>query len=410
MASDFACPECGAEVELTGVAPGRQVQCAFCETWVEVPYLPRAGQIRRRRFDSKDAWKRWAFLGGCIAAAVVVLALLATLLIRTRIRSEREHEVTTLIESAENAAAAGRFEVAVFESEAALARLKGFEPVDSDRTKELRGKRDEFARREVQARLERIASVEPGAAVGACLTMLERSRADPAIRGLSAAIQEALEASRLRLAEAELTRGRQLLGAAKPAEAFEVGDAVARLVDLLPVGARPGIRDRADALLRDVVAAHGAVPFRLQGQYTLGSIENYQGQLTPIAVEALRRKGYFPPPPRTTRRDLWDRHAPYLLRFELRESQTGYYLQSRDRTTQIEAVAGLGRSGRDLWVGNLTARTTVPLPNLPAYLASRIAVSDRRDPEVERRLYDDAFGQLRDQFGMKLRGLPAWAP
>ena len=42
MDGSFACPECGSDVEVRGLAPGRQVRCGFCHRLLEVPYLPRA--------------------------------------------------------------------------------------------------------------------------------------------------------------------------------------------------------------------------------------------------------------------------------------------------------------------------------------------------------------------------------
>lgn len=410
MVAAFACPECGAELELTGLTPGREVQCAFCETWVEVPYLPRAASLRRKRFGPQGFWDNTLFVAGAAGLGILILSLLTWLLIRTKARADHEREVGTLLESAESAANSGRFDVALFETEAALARMRSFEEKPTERIREVERRRNDISKREVQSRLQTLRDLPPASAVGACLTLQERSRIDPALKELSHAIHEALEASRLRLALDELVRGRGLLKASKPAEAFEVGDSVAKLVELLPRGERAAIRERSEALLRDVVAAFGVVPFALQGQYTLGSMERYQAALLAMSVEALKRKGYFPPPPKTTRRDLWDAVAPFQMRLIVRESQTGFYLQSHDRVSLIELQASLVRSGRDLWVSLIVGRTRVPLPNLPAYLASRLAVSDRRDPEVERRLYDDALDQIRDQFGPKLRGLPPCVP
>ena len=41
----FACPECGSDVEVGGLAPGRQVRCGFCQRLLEVPYLPHGRAI-----------------------------------------------------------------------------------------------------------------------------------------------------------------------------------------------------------------------------------------------------------------------------------------------------------------------------------------------------------------------------
>ncbi len=44
-----------------------------------------------------------------------------------------------------------------------------------------------------------------------------------------------------------------------------------------------------------------------------------------------------------------------------------------------------------------TARSTVPLPKLPAYVSNRLAISPERSDEVEKLLYDDARGQIDEQ-------------
>ena len=69
MDGSFACPECGSSVEVTGLAPGRQVRCGFCNRLLEVPFLPRAADApwKRRRF-ARPKWFIWA----CAALAVAV--------------------------------------------------------------------------------------------------------------------------------------------------------------------------------------------------------------------------------------------------------------------------------------------------------------------------------------------------
>src|SRR3954462_516084 len=62
MDEAFACPECGTNVQVQGIAPGRQVRCGFCHRLVEVPYLPRAVDPgwRRQRFG-RPWWVPWAW-------------------------------------------------------------------------------------------------------------------------------------------------------------------------------------------------------------------------------------------------------------------------------------------------------------------------------------------------------------
>ena len=75
MDGSFACPECGSSVEVTGLAPGRQVRCGFCNRLLEVPFLPRAADPpwKRRRF-ARPKWFLWA----SAALAVVAVAIVGT--------------------------------------------------------------------------------------------------------------------------------------------------------------------------------------------------------------------------------------------------------------------------------------------------------------------------------------------
>src|SRR4051812_44015087 len=94
MEGTFACPECGAEIHLKGVSPGRLTRCGWCTSWVEVPFIPRADQIKRRRPASakgfkavKRWWRRWPLWSR--VSVVVLLAALAVALTGRLIRDRR---------------------------------------------------------------------------------------------------------------------------------------------------------------------------------------------------------------------------------------------------------------------------------------------------------------------------------
>ena len=61
--------------------------------------------------------------------------------------------------------------------------------------------------------------------------------------------------------------------------------------------------------------------------------------------------------------------------------------------------------GKEIWHTTSTARTTVPLPNLPAYFAARVAMSTTRDQEIERLLYDNARGMINDKLSFALKNM-----
>ena len=56
-----------------------------------------------------------------------------------------------------------------------------------------------------------------------------------------------------------------------------------------------------------------------------------------------------------------------------------------------------------IWRTDPTVADAVPLPKLPAYLASRLAISPERSEEVERLLYKNAPGQIDDKFQLRPR-------
>src|SRR4051794_37748448 len=79
MDGAFACPDCGCEIRLTGLSPGRMVPCDWCGATVEVPFLPRADQIKRLRRRRESRRRRrtywaWVGLGATVLAVLIVIA------------------------------------------------------------------------------------------------------------------------------------------------------------------------------------------------------------------------------------------------------------------------------------------------------------------------------------------------
>ena len=87
----------------------------------------------------------------------------------------------------------------------------------------------------------------------------------------------------------------------------------------------------------------------------------------------------------------------------------GNYLSSANRLTRIEVRS----DGHDIdqrqpvFQTIPTARSTVPLPKLPVYLSSRLAMSGERSTELERLLYNDARGQIDGKLAHSLGNMPA---
>jgi hypothetical protein len=413
MERSFACPECGCEIRLTGLSPGRLVRCDWCKSQVEVPFLPRSEQIKRmrrsRRSPRPTRLPAWAW------GAVVVLSLAiglagANRIVRSSWRSAKAEQLAKMIESSREAEASGRLDhaLAAMEGALAFARRSGPEltPLDA-----LQARRDGLARREAEALLARLESdgacVDPARSVGEVLTLLERTRRDRVLAGLEDRVHVALDHLRLRWAEADAKAAREALEAGDPVVAMDLCERLARTASALSTAPRKHWHAEADALARQIIERHGAVIEPVRGQFSLGSPPVYAALLRPVLSDALRRAGYLPRPATPSWDDLWSTLAPCHLTVEVRERQEDTYLQSFNRLSQLESTVTLSVQGQKVWHETHNARTQIPMPGLSAYQASRLAVGSHRSPDFERLLYENARGNLIDRLGANVRNLPA---
>ena len=60
-----------------------------------------------------------------------------------------------------------------------------------------------------------------------------------------------------------------------------------------------------------------------------------------------------------------------------------------------------------LWHISPTAKSSVPLPELSTYVASRVAATQTRKEEIEKLLYANARGQIEDRIKRNLGNMPA---
>ncbi len=408
MSGVFACPECGRELELEGLSPGRQVQCESCSTWVEVPFLPRAAGWKRGRFPrERPAWQSRLLRGALVFAGVVLIALTAGRMIGGRVRSGKERVLAELVASADEAFASGRYDVALREIEGAVAQARTIEREGSERLAGLLRRRDEASVREAEARLAAVGSLDPDRAVGESLTLKARAARDPALAPLADAIAAGLDESRLRQARADLDLARKELGAGRDDRAFAAAERLHARAEKLPDPDDRTFRDAARSVLEAAVGRSGVALPPVVGKFAAGSAGSYTAALEKPRAESLRRRGYLPQPRDSDWAALWVEKAPYRQTIEVAESYERPYLQSNNRTTLIDAGFELSHGGRSIWRARAFARTRVPLPDLPAYVSGHIGTAGRRDPDAERRLQKDALGQFIEQAGRSFRGLPA---
>jgi len=411
MVGVFACPECGRELSLEGISPGRQVQCQGCSTWVEVPFLPRASGWKRRGSPRRRAAWEFRALRAAVAFAVAAMIGLASVrMIGGRVRSGHERVLAVLVASATSAESGGRYDVALRESEAAVALARKVDPVGSGRLAGLIRHRDRVSVREARSRLAAVAGLDPDRAVGESLTLVDRARADPALASMAGAIKAGLADSRLRQAEADLETARSAFDRGRSREAFEAADRLHGRAGRLAESDAARFREQARGLIEAVVARDGAAIAPVAGRFIAGSPGAYTAILDRAWSDALRLRGYLPQPRQSPWRAVWDQKAPALAVARVVETQDGLYLQSKNRTTQIDGTFELTVAGRPPWATRAVVGTRVPLPDLPAYLAGHLATAGRRDSDAERRFHDDALALFAEQSARGLRGVPPRDP
>lgn len=408
MDGSFACPECGSELVLKGLSPGRQVRCGWCETWVEVPYLPRAGPRSRRSRTSARRWVplAWAGLG---VLFVLVLGLGTIRVIRHRGSERTERALAELSDSAKSYESAGRLDQAREEIEKAVELTATLGPAHAERLEALRRQRDKLSKRAAEARLAATATASHSQAIAECLALRAQAREDAALADLEDAIGVQLEKSRRAAAESDATAADAANLAGRTNEAIDLSTRVVQTVDELQDKAvRRRLQSGAEALVKAIVAKQGVVLEPVRGQFTLGSPRSYNETLHPILDGVLRQRGYLMRRPASPWNRLWDEHAPYHVAVEVAERHEGNYHQSQNRLSVIEARLSMSEKGSPIWrAGPLIGRSPLSLPKLPAFYESRVSVGDHRSEDFERLLYDKARELLIEKFPSLLRNLPS---
>ena len=302
----FACPECGGEVDVPGLTPGRQVVCARCATLVEVPFLRRRRHGRRGR---RSEVYTLLMLGGGLAA-VVVAGAIAWAVLAARERAGHRRAFDELAEASRRAEASGRAEDALRDSLAAL-ELARRTKLEGSFVDELREHRDVLAVREIRARLAALDSAEPRAALGEALTLQRRTVIDAAISDYAAAADEAVARARLRVIAAELEAAREAVSGERPAEAIA---ACERLLEAAEASSPPeagSARTEALAIATGIATRFGMIVEPTKGRFTLGSPQGFTKAFGDALGDALRARGFLLPPRSPALVQVWSTAAPY---------------------------------------------------------------------------------------------------
>jgi hypothetical protein len=405
MDGSFACPECGSEVEVRGLAPGRQVRCEFCHRLLEVPYLPRAAgpSWKRRRF-ARPKWVAWAWVGLGVLLVIVVAAG-AVQFLRRQYDSIQDRSINRLLVSSQRHEADGRLGEALIDLDAALDLAEKAGPDWAKRCEQERTGRRDLARRDAEAVLAGLCGNQSSTLrLGDWLNLIARAQRDRDLASLVSKIDERFQASLDEQSRRELASARQLFASGNVSASMDACDRIGAFVKHLSKVSQQAVREETESLVTELAKTAGVTVTVTPGKFLYGS-NSYVLEMVPVLERALASKGYLPRREASVWRDAW-RHSPFHVRLDVNEIKEGNYLSSENRLTLIHAELTLTVGDRQIWQTTPRARSVVPLPGLPAYLASRVAVSPERSEEFERLLYKSAREQIDQKFSTALSGMP----
>lgn len=400
MDGEFACPQCGQAVKVRRPGPGRQARCRFCNSLIEVPFLPRVdGAWKRRRF-SRPRWVPWAWAGIVLAVASLIATAAVQGLVR-RDRAARLGTVERLIDSSRAHESEGRFDLALLDLDSALkvARATGIELEDPEK---LQGRRRDLARRDGLSVLGKLAADDRPTSLGAWLDLTARVGADRDLEPMRKDVETRFAFALGKWIDDAADRAVHEFDPSAALAICRDGDELA--VHLAPTDRRPA-QDRFRGIAASLVDRCGVAIDEAPGEFVVGVKAGYDRAFRPLILETLRQKGYLPPAADPRWADLWT-NPPYRFNYAVRERQEGTYLGTQNRLSRIETRLSLTDRGREIWATTPNARTIVPVPNLPSYLAGRLALSQDRVEEAEKMLHDNAFALMRDRFQLSLKNLP----
>jgi hypothetical protein len=326
MDGSFACPECGTDVEVQGLAPGRQVRCGFCQRLLEVPYLPRAADPswRRRRFG-QPKWVRWALAALGIAAMAILVAGSVRFLRKHR-DSAQKRSINRLLASSRQHEDTGDLNQALIDLDAALDLAQQSRPAGLSRLADHQKKRRALAQRDVEATLDRLRRHDPSTfPLGDWLNLIARLPRDADLASLVAPVNKQFEAALKREVDSQLTAARRSYESGQVVKAYRRCDGIAGLIKHLEPETQSTARSDTEKLVTRIVTEHGLIIQTPRGTFVFGSQSSYVSDMMPILVEALEAKGYLPYRQSSPWNDLWT-HASYQLRLDVMERFEGSYL------------------------------------------------------------------------------------
>ena len=315
MDGSFACPECGCQVEVQGLAPGRQVRCGFCERLLEVPYLPRVavGPWKRRRFGH-SRWIGW--VGGALGAILVVSFVVSGVrFVKRHVRSAHEGSIQKLIESSRDHEASGRHGQALIDLDVALNLASKGEPADSSAIEEQKRRRGDLAKKDARSILDQLVRRDPATLpLGDWLNLIARAKQDPDLASLRPDIDEQFRLKVRQEADRDLASARKSFESGEVVQSLQACDRIAKLLAYMPPEVECVVKRDTEELVGRLIATHGVVVEAPKGEFVFGSQETYLSKMLPMLHKAMESKGYLPNRPTSPWAGLWAK-ALYHLRF-----------------------------------------------------------------------------------------------
>jgi hypothetical protein len=406
MDGSFACPECGSDVQVRGLAPGRQVRCQFCHRLLEVPFLPRAaGASWKRRRYARPKWVAWAWVGLGVLL-VVILGAGAMQFLRRQYDTIQDRSINRLLESSRGLESEGHLDEALVDLDAALKLALKAGPVWMKRLEQEQARRHDLARRDAQGTLSGLSRNQSTPfRLGDWLNLIARAKRDPDLRELDSNIEDRFQASLTAQITRELAQARQQRASGSLVVSMNACDRAGALLGHLSQNPQPPFRQEIEALICDLLKSAGITVVVSKGRFVYGS-DSYVSEMLPILDQALEARGYLPRRESSPWRDLW-RHSLYQMQLAVQEIQEGRYPSSENRLTLILAEVTLYSGDKQIWQNIARARSTVPLPTSTAGSARQIAVSPDRSDEFEHLLYKNARDQIVQKFRAVLADVPS---
>jgi hypothetical protein len=342
-----------------------------------------------------------------VAVGFVTVALVSTAamqLILSQERAARARKIDRLLAASEANEQAGRFSMALLDLDTALEYLPSAVPANADDGRTLRDRRKSLARRDVQAMIHQLDDRD-ASALGDWLNVKARVVADHDLGALEKEVRAKFLAALHRWIDRDEAAARSAVQSQRPVDAVALCTAAAGVAIHLPPDDKQAVLRRLGAIVVPLIERRGVVIDKPSGEFVLGTEAGYDKSMRPVMIKSLSDKGYLPAAPTSPWRDDWSR-APYRLSFSIHERYEGNYMATQNRLTRIEARIGFSQQGRQIWKSTPNARTTVPLPSLPNFISTRLALSDARLPVVEKTLYENAQAMIGDKFKAALGAIP----